>query len=67
MNKNFSQELSNEAEIIEQRTIVIYDRADLVSFGNYLLSQERKDSLVHKVNKNCVTHADIENWIAKQN
>lgn len=35
--------------------------ADLVSFGNYLLSQDRED-MVSELNKRNVTHADIENW-----
>lgn len=34
---------------------------DLVTFGNYLLSNERKHK-TSELNKNNVTHADIENW-----
>ncbi len=35
----------------------------LVSFGNYLLSDERKRK-VSEENFNLVTHADLENWKA---
>lgn len=34
---------------------------DLVTFGNYLLSNERKHK-TSELNQNNVTHADIENW-----
>lgn len=34
---------------------------DLVSFGNYLLS-ERREKRISKQNKNNVTDADIANW-----
>lgn len=34
----------------------------LTAFGNYLLSDERKRSVVNAVNKNKVTHADVENF-----
>ena len=36
--------------------------ADLVSFGNYLLSKERKKNLVNPTNKRSVTDADLANW-----
>lgn len=54
---------------------VFYDEKDLVSFGNYLLSEERRE--VFKNNPNFpngelleerlseVHHADVENWKAK--
>jgi len=37
----------------------------LVSFGNYLLSKERNE-LVSEINKDKVTHADLENWKHKE-
>jgi len=55
--------------------IVFYDENDLVSFGNYLLSEERRE--LFKNNPNFpngelleerlseVHHADFENWKAK--
>lgn len=36
-----------------------FTRQQIVSFGNYLLSDLRK---VSEINKDKVTHADIENW-----
>lgn len=33
----------------------------LVSFGNYLLSDERK-KITSEINQDGVTHADLENW-----
>ncbi len=44
----------------------IYTEADLVSFGNYLLSVERFNS-TSCVNRGNVTHADLANWKEKQN
>jgi len=35
--------------------------SDLVSFGNYLLSEERMGKVSDEM-KDCVTHADLENW-----
>ena len=37
------------------------EEKNIISFGNYLLSKERNDS-VSEINKNNVTHADLENW-----
>jgi len=45
--------------------VTYYNKKDLVSFGNYLLSKERNES-VDELNKDGVTHADVENWKAKQ-
>lgn len=45
--------------------VTMYNRKDLVSFGNYLLSDER-NKLVSEENRGSVTHADVENWIASR-
>jgi len=37
-------------------------RTQLVSFGEYLLSDYRK-SMVEEANQHLVHHADIENWL----
>jgi hypothetical protein len=39
-----------------------FNKKDLVDFGNYLLSDERKE-MVSDLNKDNVTHADIENFL----
>ena len=39
---------------------------ELISFGNYLLSDKRKKRLIKKVNAKSVTHADLENWKHEQ-
>lgn len=38
-----------------------FTEKDLVSFGNYLLSKERQES-VSEENQNAVTDADLANW-----
>lgn len=43
----------------------MYNEADLVSFGLYLLSKERTEKIIHEVDQ--VYHADLENWKEKQN
>jgi len=41
--------------------ITFYTEEDLTSFGNYLLSETRKD-ITSEVNRDKVTHADVANW-----
>lgn len=41
--------------------VTYFNRKDLVSFGNYLLSEERKNQ-ISKEGQNEVNHADVENW-----
>lgn len=41
-----------------------YSKSDLISFGNYLLS-EKRDKCTSCECKRTVTHADIENWIMR--
>lgn len=43
--------------------MVKYTEKQLVEFGNYLLSQERKDRIVQS---DAVHHADIANWKSSQ-
>lgn len=59
----FLSELFENTKVSEptKHTEETYTRADLVSFGNYLLSQER-ENMVSEINKREVTHADLENW-----
>jgi 3-dehydroquinate dehydratase len=52
--------------LITVAVIKQYNEADLVSFGAYLLSEERQ-SRISEVNKNNVTDADIANWKAEIN
>lgn len=35
---------------------------DLVSFGNYLLSDQRKKTIIHPEAEKLVGHHDLENW-----
>lgn len=55
---------------------IYYEESDLVSFGEYLLSEERKKLIVDNHNDEApvsinqrlthVYHADLENWKEKQ-
>lgn len=47
--------------ITPETEIIGLDTEELVSFGNYLLSEAR-DKAISNENRNKVTHADIENW-----
>lgn len=42
-----------------------FTREDLVTFGEYLLSDKRTKS-ISKINRQCVHHADICNWLDKR-
>ncbi len=51
--------------------VTYYNRRDLVAFGNYLLSEERRSAIIDAPVNNSqnmdqrmseVSHADIENW-----
>lgn len=60
--------LKSELEEMARLCNIAIDDASaivLTSFGNYLLSDERNKS-IRKVNRDKVTHADIENWKAKE-
>lgn len=39
-----------------------FTEEQLISFGYYLLSKQREETLVHIENKDKVTHADVQNW-----
>lgn len=44
----------------------LYTEKELVSFGNYLLSKEREETIIHDRVKDKVTDADIANWKEKE-
>lgn len=44
----------------------LYKEIDLVSFGNYLLSQERDKTILDEKNKDKVNDVDLKNWEAKK-
>jgi hypothetical protein len=43
-------------------SVTYFNKTDLVMFGEYLLSEKRQQS-VSELNKNEVTHADVENFL----
>jgi hypothetical protein len=45
-----------------RKMVTYFNKKDLVKFGNYLLSKERNES-VSDLNKDKVTHADVENFL----
>ena len=45
--------------------VTYFNKKDLVKFGNYLLSDERRSKIIHKDNLKKVTNADIENFLHK--
>lgn len=40
----------------------LYKEIDLVSFGNYILSQDRDKTIENEQLKDKVTDADLRNW-----
>lgn len=61
------EKLYKESEELERylkfaHKCAIYTKDDLVSFGNYLLSDERNDTLVSDEASNYVGDWDIRNW-----
>lgn len=43
--------------------ITFYTQEDLISFGQYLLSESRNNSIENKENLDKVHQEDIDNWI----
>lgn len=58
-----------EALIDNLARIINYylDEKDLVSFGNYLLSDERNDKIDSKSESKTVSELDLQNWRSKYN
>jgi hypothetical protein len=46
--------------------VTYFNKKDLVEFGNYLLSDERKNKVINNVIKSEVSHADVENFLHKK-
>ena len=44
--------------------VTYFNKKDLVKFGEYLFSEKRNES-VSDLNKDKVTHADVENFLEK--
>ncbi|MBO9613388.1 MAG: hypothetical protein J7619_11860 [Dyadobacter sp.] len=43
-----------------------YTTADMVSFGEYILSEERSASIRKPINQSRTLESDLANWSAKQ-
>lgn len=39
-----------------------FTRTEVVSFGNYLLSEFRESNIIHPSNARSVTDSDLANW-----
>ena len=55
-----------QEEKIEFKNKEVYTLSDLVSFGNYLLSDFRDKTIENETNKQVVGDWDISNWINEQ-
>ena len=55
-----------QEEKIEFKNKEVYTLSDLVSFGNYLLSDFRDRTIEKETNKQVVGDWDISNWINEQ-
>lgn len=69
--KKFGEKLAGmlrefiKKEIKKTKKMENFTEKDLVSFGNFLLSKERQES-VSIENQNAVTDADLANWKEKR-
>ena len=48
--------------VVNDENESVYREKDLVSFGNYLLSKERQNTIINEENLDKVTDADLSNW-----
>lgn len=60
----YEDELQTEIDMLNDKVKSMFTEKDLVDFGNYLLSEQREQSIKNKENIRKVHQEDIDNFKA---